>query len=272
MTEEIDAYDCESEQELSLTSESEECEHPQISNIDGSKVCMECGLKLDETLLDNEIRYYGAADTRYSKDPSRHNIRKNEERSLHADLEPLGFPQEIIERANDYYKEIIQNKIYRAKNRRSIVFACTYHAYADMQEPRVPSELAMRFHLNKKRVSNGLKIFARVFRKRPLKKYIDAMDLVPKLLSELHIENGEHRAAMEDIQTIYDFVQSKSKTFNSSNPQSITAGLVYYYLKLNGVDISRSEFSKVVKLTDITFTNIATDIHTVLGNQIELKF
>jgi transcription initiation factor TFIIIB Brf1 subunit/transcription initiation factor TFIIB len=253
-------------------SSDEECSHTQTSNIDGSTVCMICGLKVDEALLDNETRYYGAADTRYTKDPSRHNQRKNEERSLYSDLEPLGFPQEIIERANTYYKEIIKDKIYRAGNRMSIVFACTYHAYADMQEPRVPMELAAKFKLDKKGISNGLKTFSHVFRKRPGKKYIDAMDLVPKLLSELHIEKSRHKTCKDDIQTIYDFVQSKSRTFNSSNPQSIAAGLVYYYLKLNDVPITRSEFSKVVHLTDITFTKIATDTHKVLGNQTEIKF
>ncbi len=253
-------------------SDSEKCSHTQTSNIDGCTVCMICGLKVDEVLLDNETRYYGAADTRYTKDPSRHNQRKNEERSLYSDLEPLGFPQEIIERANTYYKEIIKDKIYRAGNRMSIVFACTYHAYSDMQEPHVPSELAQKFKLDKKGISNGFKTFSKVFRKRPNKKYIDAMDLVPKLLSELHIEKSMHKPCIDDIQTIYDFVQSKSRTFNSSNPQSIAAGLVYYYLKLNDVPITRAEFSKVVHLTDITFTKIATDTHIVLGDQNEIKF
>ncbi len=277
MAETIEAYVYEEQDLNELESESdhsdsEDCSHTQTSNIDGSTVCMICGLKVDEALLDNETRYYGAADTRFTKDPSRHNQRKSEERSLYADLEPLGFPQEIIERANAYYKEIIKDKIYRAGNRLSIVFACTYHAYSDMQEPRVPMELAAKFNIDKKGISNGLKTFSHMFRNRPNKKYIDAMDLVPKLLSELNIEKNKHKACKDDIQTIYDFVQSKSRTFNSSNPQSIAAGLVYYYLKLNDVPITRSEFSKVVHLTDITFTKIATDTHKVLGNQDEIKF
>ena len=276
MSETIEAYGYEDlDEDMSYGSDSEsesECAHPQTSNIDGSTVCMVCGLKVDEALLDNETRYYGAADTRYTKDPSRHNQRKNEERSLYSDLEPLGFPQEVIERANEYYKEIIKDKIYRAGNRMSIVFACTYHAYADMQEPHVPTELAKTFKLDKKGISNGLKTFSRIFRKRPNKKYIDAMDLVPKLLSELNIDKSNHRTCIDDTSTIYEYVKSRSHTFNSSNPQSIAAGLVYYYLKLNDVPISRADFSKVVHLTDITFTKIASDIHKVLGNNSDIKF
>ena len=272
MAEIIEAYDDPIPESSEHSDSDSECLHTQTSNIDGSTVCMTCGLKLDESLVDNETRYYGAADTRYAKDPSRHNQRKSEERSLYADLEPLGFPQEIIERANIYYREIIKDKIYRAGNRMSIVFACTYHAYSDVEEPRVPSELAIKFKLDKKGVSNGLKTFSHVYRKRPNKRYIDAMDLVPKLLSELNIDKNKHKICIDDIRTIYNFVQSKSRTFNSSNPQSIAAGLVYYYLRLSNVNITRAEFSKVVKLTDITFTKIAHDTHKVLGNETELKF
>lgn len=268
----LQAYACEEEELDSLSGEDyEDCEHPSQTNIDGSTVCMICGLKLDEALLDNETRYYGCSDTRYSRDPSRHNQRKNEERSLYGDLEPLGFPQEIIERANTYYKEIIKNKIYRAKNRMSIVFACTYHAYADMKEPRVPRELAKQFKLDKKGVSNGLKTFSHVFRNRDNKKYISPMDIVPKILSELHIDKEGQKTCIGDIEVIYNFVQSKSRSFNSSNPQSIGAGLVYYYLKMNNIPITRNDFSKVVHLTDITFTKIAADTHKILGNTNDVK-
>lgn len=276
MEESIEAYDCHVEQvdmdDDSSSTDDEQCQHERSTTIDGSSVCLTCGEKVEEILLDNETRFYGSSDTRYSSDPSRHNKRKNEERSLYTDLEPLGFPQEIIERANDYYKIIIKDKIYRAGNRQSIVFACTYHAYSDVMEPRVPGELAKAFKLDKKGISNGLKTFSKVFRKRPQKKYIDAMDLVPKLVSDLHIDKTLQKSCIDDMKQIYAFVQSKSKTFNSSNPQSIAAGLVYYYLKLHSVQITRTDFSQVVKLTDITFTKIATDIHKVLGNNMDIKF
>ena len=238
----------------------EECPHSQIINLDGSTVCVDCGLNIEENLIDTEAHYYGASDTRYSKDPSRHSQRKNEERTLYSDLEQNGFPADIIERANNYYKEIIKNNIYRAKNRRSIVFACTYHAYEDIGEPRVPGDLALIFKLDKKKVSNGLKLFSHVFRKRPGKKYIDAMDIVPKLLIAMNIDESRHENCVKDIRMIYNFVNSKSKSFSSSNPQSIAAGLIYYYLLLNNITVKRAEFAKIVHLTDITFTRISNDI------------
>ena len=268
----IDAYVCENPVIEDSDEEIDDCKHLQTSKIDGSTVCMSCGLKIDELLLDNETRYYGNSDTKYSTNPSRHNYNKKIERSLYTDLEPLGFPKIIIEKANAYYIQIIEHKIFRAGNRLSIVFACVYHVYCDMQEPHSPNDLAKKFNLDKKGVSNGLKIFSQFFKKRPEKKYINAMDLIPKLLSELNIEKKLQRSYKEDINTIYDFVKSKSKIFNSSNPQSIAAGLIFYYLKLNNIQITRSEFSKIVKLTDITFTKIANDAHKIIDNGSDIKF
>lgn len=252
----------------------ETCEHLQSFHIDGMTICTGCGVKIDEDLVDNENRYYGSMDTRYGSDPSRYNQRKSEERNLYADMDQLGFPQDIIERANTYYKKIIDNKIYRAGNRMSIVFACTYHAYMDIQEPRLPSELAAIFNIDKKGISNGLKTFSHIFRKRPEKKYIDAMDIIPKILMALQLDNSTIAIYKRDLNLIYQWLKTKSKSYNSGNPQTIAAGLVYYYLKLLNTNITRSDFAKVVKLSDITFIKISQDIHRMINPQLpyEIKF
>lgn len=251
-----------------------ECDHSQINHIDGMTICVGCGVKIDEDLVDNENRYYGSMDTRYGSDPSRYNQRKCEERNLYSDMDPLGFPQDVIERANVYYKKIIDNKIYRAGNRMSIVFACTYHAYMDIQEPRPPSELAAIFNIDKKGISNGLKTFSHIFRKRPDKKYIEAMDLVPKILVALQLDNNTITIYKKDLEYLYNWLKTKSKNYNSGNPQTIAAGMVYYYLKLLNTGIARSDYAKIVKLSDITFIKISQDIHRLVQPQIQhvIKF
>ena len=266
---EIEAYEeCSTYGPQDYEGEYESCQHSDIGNIDGCMICMKCGLKIDETLQDNEAKHYGMGNS--CKDTSRHSHRKSEDRNLHGDLEPLGFPQDVIERANQYYIQIIDDKIYRAKNRKSIVFACTYKTYMDLGTPVGPNYLANIFSLDKKGVSNGLKLFSNVFRKDITKKYIDAIDLVPKIISDLNIDRSYHKDCIDDIKKIYEAVKARSKIFNSSNPQSIAAGIVYYYLRLNDITITRSDYSNIVKLTDITFTKIATDINNVIG-QKDLK-
>ena len=271
MSDEIIAYQCD---KVNIEQEDDEkCSHLQTSDFDGSTICIICGEKIDELLVDNEVRYYGINDTRYCKDPNRHNQRKQEDRSLYADLEAFGFPLQVIERANNYYKKIIENSIYRAGNRMAIVFACTFHAYSDIHEPRDPIEFAKIFKLDKKGISNGLKIFSATFPKRPGKHNMSPMDLVPKLLDELKIEQKFKAIVLKDINYIYDCVKKKSKSLISSNPRSIAAGLIYFYLKLLDEEkVNRSSFSKVVKLTDITYTKIANDIHISLKIVKDIRY
>lgn len=243
-----------------------ECEHNNVNNMDGNSVCIDCGLKLDESLLYNENRYYGVDDTRFTKNPSRYHKRKDEERTLYADLEPLGFPHSIIEKANDYYKIIIKNKIYRARNRLAIVFACTFYAYIDCNEPQSAPELAKKFNLDKKGISGGIKTFSNNFKHRPDKKHIQPLDLIPKLLSILGITDPTY---LKDIEKIYQYAEDKSPLIKKSVPQSVAAGMVYLYLKYKHHPITKAEFAKTVNLTEITFTKIAQEASELIGKKIK---
>lgn len=246
-----------------------ECMHESTIKTENSIiVCKDCGLNLEEdSLVDNENVYYGASDTRYSSNPTRHHYRKEIERTLYADLEKLGFPKEIIERANDYYKEIIKNNIYRAKNRSAIIFGCVFRVYKDINEPRTPNDLATIFKINKKIMSKGLKIFSSVFPDIPQKE-ISPVDLIPKLLNDLGVNKSIASIYYDDIILIYNFVEKRSILFKQSNPQSVAAGIVYCYLKLKKIDITKKDYSKIVKLTDITFTKIAKNTGEIIGQKI----
>ena len=271
----LEAYEDETpDYSTPATDQEPECSHPPdcLQAGDGVTLCSACGEIIQEDLLDNETHYFGATDTRYAKDPSRHNQRHREDRSLFTDLEPRAIPKEVIERADEYYKAIIDNRIFRAGNRLSIVFACTLHAYEDMHECPMPYELAKLFALDKKAVSNGLKIFAKIFRKRPDKKYIDAMDIVPKILADLCIDPDQMHMCETDIGKIYAYMTSACVSFINTNPQSLAAGLTFFYLKLNKMQITRGEFSEAVKMSDVTYCKIAQDINRVLKLDTPVKF
>jgi len=244
---------------------SEPCIHDETETIDGVVLCVKCGFQINETFDDIESHYYGSSDTRYKSDPGRHNYRGNDERSLYNDLDVLGFPPNIIEKANEYYKNIIENKIYRAKNRLSIVFACTFHAHETENVPFIPYDLAKQFKISRKKMSHGLKIYSKIFKKRPDKKYITALDIVPNILQILCVDKVRMQDCLDDIKYIYDYISTTSRVFNCSSPQTIAAGIVYYYLLLNNIFINKVDFSIISHLTDVTFTKIANEIKSRIG-------
>jgi len=106
----LEAYESEEEsQYINNPYNFETCSHLQVSIVDGSNVCNECGMKIDESLVDNETRYFGACDSKFNKDPTRHHQRKDEERSLYYDLQPLNIPQKVIEIAKRELLNFILN-------------------------------------------------------------------------------------------------------------------------------------------------------------------
>lgn len=248
------------------------CTHEKTIDDDGCTICITCGAQLDEQLVDNETCFYGNSDTRYSQDPSRHNNGYSDEKSLFPDLEALNIPINIINFANEEYKAIVKDKIYRAKNRLAIIFACTWKAYQHFNIYREPYELASLFKLTKKQISIGLKTYANIFRKNSNKIQLVPLNFVPMLLDKVHISPDRREICIHDITIINDFVKTKNKSFNSTSAKSIAAGLVYYYFKLTNVKITRSQFAIVAGLTDITFTKIAKDIHTILEIDKKIKF
>jgi transcription initiation factor TFIIIB Brf1 subunit/transcription initiation factor TFIIB len=242
-----------------------DCNHLQTTKNDcGTTICDECGLKLEDTLIDNENKYYLASETRYSTKTN------TGEKSLYTELEALGFPQQIIELADNYYKQIIQTKIYRSKNHNGIVFACVFNAYSDSLESKPAIELGAKFGLDRKKTTNGLKMFAKYFKHRPEKKYIRPMDLIPQLLYKLKISDVERKVYMYDLDLIYNYIYKSSQHIRTAIPSSAAAGLVYYYLKLKGININRNDFSKIVCLTDITFIRVAREIVKLIGYKVRL--
>ena len=255
--------------------ESQECTHPEITNHEGVEFCDDCGLKLEEYLLNNE--QYGIVNAinsatsgnNFPSNPGRCHLRKDTDRNLYIDLESRGFPQRIIERANDYYKTIIEDKIFRAKNRLGIVFACVFYAYIDFDEPQTSNELAKRFDIDRKSMSSGLKTFSEVFKNSRTKKHISPISIAPKLLIKVGVADNLNEI-VSDITRIYTHAITQKTSLKTAVPQTVASGLVYYYLKLSGNKITRGEFSKVTGITEITFIKIAKEIADAIGADVKL--
>lgn len=238
------------------STDDESCQHSTTIKTNGITYCNECGLQLKESLVEVEQRCYDYTT------PTRHHARKMEGRNIYADLEKHHLPTPIVELANVYYTQMIDGQIFRAKTRTSIVFACVFNAFKMLNEPRSPEDLGRLFCLNKKGIINGLKRFSSFFRTTLPLKHITALDLMPRLLADLNIEDP---TVYEDLATLYQYANGASKLYRSSNPQTVAAGLLRYYLHLVGIEVPKSKFSEVVGLTDITYAKLADETERVLA-------
>lgn len=68
----------------------------------------------------------------------------------------------------------------------------------------------------------------------------------------------------KEVSEIYSRIKNKSSKLNRSRPQSVASGLVYYWIKKNGKDISLKQFIKKVGLSELTINKIYYQIDDIL--------
>lgn len=237
------------------------CLHKNITTDDGTDLCSDCGIEIYKELsLEPEWRFYGDGDSKCSSDPSRCHIRKSEEKNIYKDIEKYDFPFSIREYANMAYLEVTNGKIRRGNYRKSIIFACIFNAYKDQNTPQNPETLREKFELSKKEISKGLTYYNLNKKNKNKPTYISPISFIPPIMAKFNA-NDFHIGKVNDL---YERIQNRSKLLNRSNPQSVIAGLVYYYFRLIGGDINSINFSKMVKLSDITVNRISKTISEIL--------
>ena len=241
---------------------SEICLHKNISNDNGVEICTDCGIEIYKELsFDPEWRFYGDNDTKHSSDPSRCHIRKSDDRNIYKDIEKYDLPFPIRESANSSYLEVTNGKIRRGNYRRAIIFACIFNAYKNTGDPKNPDTLREQFGLTKKDVSKGLTYYnlnKKDKAKTPI--YISPKSFIPVIMAKFNA-NEFH---IEKVSSLYEKINNRSSLLNRSNPQSVISGLIFYYFRLIGGNISSLNFSKMVKLSEITVIRLAKNISELL--------
>lgn len=247
----------------SILSEEGPCIHTNITIEKGSNICMDCGEEINIRITyDREWRYYGQGDGKGGGDPNRVQARRSEERSIYKDVENLGFSESIVSKANKIYAQVTDGKIFRGNSRKSIVFACIFHSYKLSGKPQSHERLLKIFKLNRKSGLKGLKhvnLFApKCSNIRTT--YITPVDLVVEIMEQFSATDDQKKEVVE----LYESIKNKSSKLNRSRPQSVAAGLTFYWICKKNKEITLKEFTKKVSLSELTINKIAKEIAEVL--------
>jgi transcription initiation factor TFIIIB Brf1 subunit/transcription initiation factor TFIIB len=241
------------------------CKHENTIDNDGSIICVDCGETLSENICEEaEWRYYGSNDNVESSDPSRCQYTKTVDKGINKELLALGFSNEISVKANELYMIVTKETIKRSNFRKGIMFACVFHSFIMIGKPQTTDYISNILKISKRSISKGFTYYGLNYPKDRLEKqvYITAEHYIPRILNELKVTK-EH---VEKVLALYNKIKDKSYLLNTSNPQSIGSGFVYYYLKKLNADINPTKFGEQVKLSEITITRIANEIEDIINN------
>ena len=241
-----------------------ECSHSNMTlTEDGNEVCEDCGLEKPPELDHSpEWRFYKENDTKQSSDPSRCFLRKYEEKSIYRDMEGYQLPEEVIERANNSYALVTEESILRGNSRKGLIVACIFYAYEDLGQRKSQDEIKQFFDINKKILSNGMKMFNLKIKRSPV--YTSPIDFIPKIMSKFQLSDKH----TQFVKTLFTKICSRSSFINRSNPDSIAAGLSYFVMKHINYPVSLGDFSKKVGLSDITIHKISKKIKDLVEEAI----
>lgn len=242
------------------------CIHSNIILDDNDQeTCLDCGLVIDCISNEQEWRFYGNSDTKYSSDPSRVQYRKEAEKGIMNELKKYNIPGDVKLRANNLYNIVTKGDIKRGRSRLAIIFACVFTAYIELDKSKPSEELTEMFNLERREASRALTLLQTNYKSRS-SLYISSYHYIPLILSKFNADKSHE----ENIKKIYNLLEAKDiSKINGSNPKSISAGLVYYYLININKCIDPDTFSKIVGLSKITILKISKFISNIVNKEEE---
>lgn len=250
------------------TVQSDECPHMFTQQVNCIETCTSCGLEINHSLSQNdEPRWFGSSDNKNRSDPSRCFFRKTDEKTIFRDLAEFELPKSILEEANLLFSVITQNKIQRGNTRKAIIFACVYNAYKNQGQPQTPDELQTKFCLSKKEVSKGLNYYNLHIGKLKKPSYISAEHVIPKIVNLFCSSSTD----VDEVQKLYTQIRNKSEVVAKSTPKSTICGLVFYYCRMQKVEITSSAFANKVGLSVVTICRLGKACADILGTRGQVK-
>lgn len=260
----------------------EKCEHKDVFEApNGLFTCRHCCTEIELYSFRPEWRYYGASDNRSSKDPSRcHYSRGNSDRGLEQTFSNsrVEIPLALRKATEKKYNKIILTlrkeggkSTVRGRRKTSIVAACLLQAYKEeFGEYRTATHIRNCFDLSQKDMSRGLQEYFKTF-PEDRNGCTEPEDLIRWQMSLA----GVHISHYASIRKIAEYLKQSSQNFTRSNPQSVSASILYYYLCLNKeykdeLGITKKNFANKIGLSEITINKLVTEIIRVTKYPVEI--
>lgn len=234
----------------------DDCNHTNYIVEGEYRICTECGECLPFLPVGKEF-----SDKVY-RDQSCCYRSKNSDRSLYKDLEGLNIPSAIAHEANEKYSKLIEYKVYRGDRRKSIIAACLYYAYIELQETQTIDNISEQFGLRKRHISQGLRDYQSIFTKAN-DITLHPGDFVKSTILAADLDINY----CTNIERFWSRIrQFKTNELNRAKPQSIAAALVYYYIiKTTNPSYSKSEYASHLKLSVPTITKLVKELERIVS-------
>jgi transcription initiation factor TFIIIB Brf1 subunit/transcription initiation factor TFIIB len=222
------------------------CAHAERHLERGMLVCVACGSS--ERLSDGQT---------YTSHKMYKRVSKNT--NISSNLEQKGFDSRVIVISNQIYNVVINENSKRTGNRSSISCACVFQAFKMVGRPVDYAYIYTKFNIKKRSALKGLKIVNAEIAKRKTLDFHKAIStpITPENFIVSYMEELKASdAAISEVLAIYEGIQDY-KELNMSRPQSIAAGVIFYWLKKRGMVDAMKIIEQEANLSQLTISKKA---------------
>jgi hypothetical protein len=215
----------------------ESCNH---ENINAQNNCEECGIYIQKYFDENKNL---TATVKTSKD-----IKK--------ELATLELDEEIKVKANEIFKVLI-NKTPKIKKKKQSVFFCLYEACKELGIKKDSHILADIIGMPKDDIQSSLTTFSTTqtgYKSKIVK--ITATDLIPDYCNRIQFVVEQANEAKD----IAEIVFKNNPELKEEMPRKMVAGILKYYMEINGITIDKNQFSHLMGFSEATLNTLSKKI------------
>jgi transcription initiation factor TFIIIB Brf1 subunit/transcription initiation factor TFIIB len=215
------------------------CNHEYINE----GVCVSCGTVCTQLFSDDP----GYASGR------------NADRSILKEMDNLAVSDEAKLMAESIFMKL--NPLTKRGNRRKqLIFFCLYYAYIELGQPQDPKKIAQLVGIKPSGITKAFSMFSQAQTGyKPPTLYITPIHLIPQYCDNLHLT----RETTQDVMTFAQTILDKDINLKEKFPQKVAAGILLYYLTINGCTLNRKEFAKNIGLSEVTISNVFKQIAAI---------
>lgn len=268
--EESESFLHNSSSELEVVEEpvqSVECLHLERVNVEGGKVCQNCG-------------YFEChLDYSFDKDQEggRCHYKQSGVRSVDDVFLKKGLlvPEDILDAVDKKYKMIIKFEKVRSTGRNALVAICYTFCLRERGTNYTLQDISRIFSVPRRDLSSALSKYYRMFEKDRTR-YLHPEDLVRRTLVMLGHSEEDIEIDEPPIKRLCELVKNKSKLVNRSTPQSVASAVCFLYLSRRAIRrgevFDKKRFALSVHLSEITIGKIVHEITKIyLSDEIPTK-
>jgi len=206
-------------------------------------VCMSCGMTFPSIYRTD------------AGEVSRIHVPHASDAGIMPDMEHIAIPDEVKEKANEIYLRL-KRQTHRGRKRKLLVFFCIFNAYAELKSPKDPRHLAQLTGLSPNEVSRAISQFPTVQTGyQTVSQCTSPIDLIPDYCSRLDAELN-----IEQVTEVAQRILNKSQLLREKYPQKVAAGIIQYFMTINGIKYNKKQFVNVMGLSDATISSMYREV------------